>query len=171
MELSKKPLRVSHHCFFTDFYYCWLHLFVSSFAFAHFTSLGFSSLFLQLFLFLSFYFTNFLYYDCFFVRHFVFVLLYCKCYRFETTLFTLMRFLPHTPSPHLPQYRNCYGFKRPCFILKLFSTLLSFPTLDTTCFYQGFLGASSSSLLVAWPPTEVWNTDPAHLFVWITQCL
>ena len=32
------------------------------------------------------------------------------------------------------------------------------------------LGAGSSSLRVPGPPAEIQNTDPAHLFVWITQC-
>ena len=38
-------------------------------------------------------------------------------------------------------------------------------------FYQGFPGASSSALKVAGLFTEVWNTDPAHLFLWIIQYL
>ena len=50
-------------------------------------------------------------------------------------------FLPYAPSQHLAQ---------PAFI-------------------KASLGAGSSSLKVAGPPTEVWNIDPAHLFVWITQ--
>ena len=45
-----------------------------------------------------------------------------------------------------------------------FFTLRSFPTFPAS------LGARSSSLKVAGPPTEVWNTHPAHLFVWIKQC-
>ena len=44
-------------------------------------------------------------------------------------------------------------------------------TIDTTFFHQGFFGAGSSALNVAGLPTEVQNTDLAHLFIWITQCL
>ena len=63
--------------FTTDFYYCWLDLLISP-------NLGFSSLFLQVFLFhlwflLLFFgcshFTNFFYHDCFFVRY----LFLCCC--------------------------------------------------------------------------------------------
>ena len=50
-----------------------------------------------------------------------------------------------------------------------FFTLHSLPKFDITCFYQGFPGAGSFSLKVAGPPTKVRNTDPVHLFVWITQ--
>ena len=38
------------------------------------------------------------------------------------------------------------------------------------CFYQAFPGTCSSALKVAEPPTQVRNTDSAHLFVWITLC-
>ena len=40
-----------------------------------------------------------------------------------------------------------------------FFTLNSFPTFDTTCFYQGFPGASSSALKLTGSPTEVQNID------------
>ena len=78
----------------------------------------------------------------FFVMYFVFVLLYCEC----------------------------YGFGRAFFYSQAIFTLHSFLTFGSTCFYQGFLGAGSSTLKIAGPPTEVRNTDPAHLFIWITQC-
>ena len=51
-----------------------------------------------------------------------------------------------------------------------FFTLHSFLTFDTTCLYQVFPRADSSALKVAGFPTDVRNTDPVHLFVWITQC-
>ena len=60
----------------------------------------------------------------------------------EGSFLILRRFLPYTPSRHLAQ---------PSFI-------------------KAFLGAGSSSLKVPGPPTNVRNTHPAHLFVWITQC-
>ena len=62
---------------------------------------------------------------------------YHKRYGFERASFTLRRFLPYTPSQYLAQ---------PAFI-------------------KVSLGAASSSLKVAGPPTEVRNTDAAHLFV------
>ena len=40
---------------------------------------------------------------CFFVRYFVFVLLYCGCHGFLKASFTFRRFLLYTPSWHLPQ--------------------------------------------------------------------
>ena len=55
--------------------------------------------------------------------------------------------------------------KRTFFTLRHFFILHPFPTFGTTCFYQGFRGASSFALKVARPPTHVPNTDPAHLFV------
>ena len=51
-----------------------------------------------------------------------------------------------------------------------FFTLHSFLTFGTTCLYQVFPRADSSALKVARFPTDVRNTDPVHLFVWITQC-
>ena len=65
-----------------------------------------------------------------------FVLLYRECYGFGRAFFTLRRLLPYTPSRHLAQ---------PAFI-------------------KASLGAGSSFLKVAGPPTEVRNTDLAHLF-------
>ena len=55
-------------------------------------------------------------------------------------LFLLWCFLRYTPSRHLGE---------PAFI-------------------KAFLGADSSSLMVRGTPTEVRQTDPTHLFVWIT---
>ena len=39
-----------------------------------------------------------------------------------------------------------------------------------SCFYQGFPRAGSSALKVAGLPTDVQNTDLAHLYIWMTQC-
>ena len=80
--------------------------------------------------------------------HFHFNLSGPFCYSFTAiatdlrVLFTLRCFLPYTLSRHLAQPN----------------------------FTKASLGAGSSPLKVAGPPTEVWNTDPADLFVWITQC-
>ena len=120
-------------------FHCWLHfltspLFVQVFLLHHW----FNDCFFE-----CFHFTNFLYHDGFFARHFVFVLLYRECY-------------------------GCQSF----FYSQAFFTLYFFSTFGTTCFYEVFPGASSSTLkVVAGPPTGVRNTDLPHLFVWITQCL
>ena len=68
---------------------------------------------LLLLFFWFFDFTNFLYHNCFFVRHFICVLL---CH-------------------------ECYGFER-AFLLLGILTLYAFPTFGTTCFHQGFPGSS-----------------------------
>ena len=52
-----------------------------------------------------------------------------------------------------------------------FFPLRRFLPYSASCFYQGFSRAASSAFKVAGLPTEIWNTDSAHLFVWITQCL
>ena len=105
----RAPLRVFHHCFFrcfhftTEFYYCWLHLFISS-------TLGFfitvsSDVFISrliltiVFRMLSFHQLS-LPWLCQVLR---FMLLYRECYGFERTFFTLRRFLPYSPSRHLAQ--------------------------------------------------------------------
>ena len=48
-----------------------------------------------------------------FVRYFVFVLLYRKCYGFERAFFNLRRFLPSTPSQHLVQPAFIKASQRP----------------------------------------------------------
>ena len=63
---------------------------------------------------------------------------YCERYGFEWTFFTHRHFLPYAPLPKF---------------------------LTQPAFIKDSLWASSSSLKVAGPPTEVWNTDTAHLFV------
>ena len=59
-----------------------------------------------------------------FIFHLFRVFFFC-CTASATNLrkfffFTLRRFLLYTPSPHLPQYRECYGFERAFFTLKRF---------------------------------------------------
>ena len=89
-----EPLGVFHHCFFRclhftiDFYYCFWAFSLST------------SLFLQVFLFLHWFyycFSRFSFHQLFFpwlffVRYFLFVLLYRECYRFERAFFTLRCF-------------------------------------------------------------------------------
>ena len=126
---------------------CWLHFFMSP---TFFTLTAFL--------------------HCFFVRYFVFVLLCCKCYRFETAFVTLRRFLSYTSSPHLLQYWGCYGSDRAFFILRCFLPYTRLQHLAQSAFIKASLGAGSSSLKVTGSPTEVQNTDPIHLLVYITQC-
>ena len=76
----------------------------------------------------------------FFVRYFVFVLLYSEC----------------------------YGSERAFFYSQAFFTLHCVPKFGTTCFYQGFPGAGNSAFKVAGPSTDVRNTDRVQLFVWVT---
>ena len=63
----------------------------------------------------------------------------------------------------------CATDLRELFLLLAVVYLHSFLTFGTTYFYQCFPGAGNSALKVAAPSTEVRNTDPAPLFVWITQ--
>ena len=55
------------------------------------------------------------------------------------------------------------------FYSQAFFALHPFSTFGPTCFYQGFPEAGSTALKIAGPPTEVRNTDPAHLLVRIIQ--
>ena len=55
------------------------------------------------------------------------------------------------------------------FYPQAFFTLRSFPTfLAQPAFIKASLGAGSYSLKFAGLHTDPWNTDPAHLFVWLT---
>ena len=87
---SGEPLRVFHHCFFRCFYFT--IVFTIVFGCFHCWLHLLTSLFTSL--------------------HFTIVMLYRECYGFERAFFTLRRFLPYTPSPHLPQYHACYWFDR-----------------------------------------------------------
>ena len=93
------------------------------------------------------------------------VLLYRECYGFERAFFSFMRFLPCTPSLHLPHYLKCYGFERAFFTLRRFLSYTPSRHLAQTVFIKAFLVAGSSSLKSVGLPTEVRITDPAHLFV------
>ena len=76
-----------------------------------------------------------------FVRYFGFVLLYRECYGFERAFFTHRCFLTYTPSWNLAQ--------------------------------PGFIKASLGPAVPSWRLQGLqlrFETDPAHLFVWITQC-
>ena len=155
-----------HHWFLLLFFgcfCCWLHLFISSnfFTLTVFFVRYFVFVWLNLFISPTLFTLT--------VRYFIFVLLYRECYAFERAFFTLRRFLPYTPSPHLPQYREFYRFERAFFSSKTFSSLHCFPTFSTTCFNQGFPG-SQQFLKAAGSPTEVRNTNPIHLFGWIREC-
>ena len=56
------------------------------------------------------------------------------------------------------------------FYVQAFFPYTSSRNLAQSTFIKAFLGAGSSSLKVPRPPTEVWNADPVHLLVRITQC-
>ena len=59
-------------------------------------------------------------------------------------------------------YHECYRFERQFF------TPRHFLPYAPSCFYQGFPRTSGSALKVVGLPTEVRNTDSAHVVVWIT---
>ena len=107
-----EPLRFFHSCFFRwspstiDFYYCF-RVFSLLIAFVHFTKLRvFHHCFFRCFFFTTVYtivFRVFSFHQLsspglFFVRYFIFVLLYCACYGFERAFLTLRHFLLYTPS-------------------------------------------------------------------------
>ena len=124
------------------FFHYWLHLFNSPTIgfFITDSSDVFISPLILLLLFVCFHFTNFFYRDCFLSGTSFLSCFAASATDLESFLYS-QTFLP-TPLP----------------------------TSGTTCFYQDFPGASSSALKVAGPLTEVWNTDPTHLFVWVTLC-
>ena len=65
----------------------------------------------------------------------------CRCYGFQTVLFTLRRFLPHSPSPHL-----MHELPQPAFI-------------------KAYLGAGTSTSITAGLHSVAGDTDLAQLFV------
>ena len=109
-------------------------------------------------------------------------------------------FLPYTPSSHLSQYHECYRTERVSpqvlFTLHSFQAFATFGASTGNTYqeqrdthwmqalplhikhndilhqpaFKGLLRAGGSSLKLQGLPTMVQNTDPAHLFVWITQC-
>ena len=77
------------------------------------------------------------------------LLLYHDCCRFERVFLTLRFFLLYNPSLHL----------------------VHVPIQHVPIeFIKVFLGAESSSLKAAWHSFVVRNTNPASLFVWVSQC-
>ena len=101
----------------------------------------------------------------------VFVLLYHECYWFEKAFFTLRHFLPYIPFPHLPQYCQCYWFERAFFILRRFLPYTPSRHLAQPAFIKASLGASSSSLKVAGPPTLKHRSDPCVCFESRSVCI
>ena len=129
---------------------------------------------------------------------FIHLLRYRKGYRFEWALFIVRRFFTLHSFLTFTKVQRVLRISKSPFYCQMFLTLHSFPTFATvprvlriweSIFYsQGFLPytpsqhlaqpafiktplrANNSPLKVAEPLPEVQNTDPAHVFVWITQC-
>ena len=172
--LGETP-RLFHHCFWRCFRHWFLLLFSGVFivdSICSFDQLkSFSSLLLQVFLFHQwflllffgyFHFTNFLYRDFFPAG----VLLLCllpaiprdlKELFLHSGVFYLTLLHIFVTAPWV------LWIWESVFYSQAFLTLSSFPTFGTTCFYKGFTGAGKISLKVLGPPTEVQNTDLAHL--------
>ena len=134
---------------FSGCFHFWLHLFMSP---TFFTMTALLLLFYQVL------------YFCVVVR---------QVLRIWESIFTLCRFLPSTPSQHLPHYQEYYGFQSASLpFLRIFTifVLHSFPTPSEPLLIKASSGAGSFSLKVARPPTKVGKLDPFYLFVWITQC-
>ena len=73
----------------------------------------------------------------FFVRYFVFVLLHCECYGFESVFFLLSGDFYLTLLPHICHSTVSSTDFRELFLVSDVN-LHSFQTFDTTCFYQCF---------------------------------
>ena len=93
---------------------------------------------------------------CFFIRYFVLVLLYRKCYGFERGFFTFRRFLCYTPSPIRHSIASTTDLRE---------LSLSSDVFKLTFFKKIWHKLLLSTMKDAGPPTEVRNTDPAHIFV------
>ena len=106
----------------------------------------------------------------FFCQVFGFCVVVPRMLRIWEYFFYSQAFFTLHPFPHLPQNRECYRFERAFLILRRFLPYTPSRHLAQPSFIKAFLGAGSSSLKVPGPPTNVRNTHPAHLFVWITQC-
>ena len=162
----KKSLFFSCFKFSTGFYHCFQVLSLLM-AFVYLTNLtDFHQCFFRCFLF-----------------HYRFLLLLFSCFHFTLTVFlsgtwllccyatnakdlgVLWAFFALHPFPHLPQNRECYRFERAFLTLRRFLPYIPSRHLAQPSFIKAFLGAGSSSLKVAGPPTKVRNTHPAHLFV------
>ena len=140
---------IFHHWFLPLFFvcfHCWLHFFMWL---TFFVMTAFLLLFCQVLRFgvavplVLRIWESFFFSQAFFTLHFfpTFTIV-PRVLRIWEGFFTLWCFLPYTLSRHFAK----------------------------AAFIKTSLGADSSSLEVAWPPIEVWNIDPSHLFVWITQC-
>ena len=71
---------------------------------------------------------------CFFVRYFVFVLLYCECYAFQRAFSALVFFTLHS-FPTFATVLQVLQIRERFFYSQVFFTLHSFPTFDTIgCF-------------------------------------
>ena len=68
-------------------------------------------------------------------------------------------------SGHLMIYRECYGFERAYFTLRHFSPH------NSSCWFQGFLGAGSSTSKLAGLHADLWNIVLARLFIWIIRVM
>ena len=100
----------------------------------------------------------------FFIRNFVFVLLYRECYRFDRA-FLLSGVFCLILLPTFPKVPQVLRSERTFFILRRFLTYILSQHLAQPAFIKASVGADTSSMKVAGPPTEVRNTDPAHIFV------
>ena len=67
-------------------------------------------------------------------------------------------------------YRQCNGYLRGRFLLSGVFYLRLLPEIWHNLLLSRLSCGRSSALKVTGLPTEVRNTDPSHLFVWITQC-
>ena len=98
----------------------------------HFSPLIFTTVFRLLSLLIAFFYvTNVLCHDCFFAAFLSGTSFWCCCAVSATDLrklFFSQAFLPYAPSPHLPQYRECYGFQR-AFLISGVSYLTLFPDI------------------------------------------
>ena len=143
-------LFIFHHWFLQLFFgcfHCWLHFFTSP---IFFTLTAFWLLFCQVLCFCTFFCT-------------------ASATDLRELFFnsqTLRRFLPYSISPHLPQYGKCYGSERDFFFFYLWVFFLPYTLsqhLAQPAFIKASLGAGSSSLKVAGPPTEVRNRSGASV--------
>ena len=126
---------------------------------------------------------------CFFIRYFVFVLVYCKCYGFERAFSALRSFFIlqslktfTKAAPALWIWESFFSLSLVFYLLPFtffhsLGTLATVPPmlrireiLHQLAFIKVSLGSNRFLLKVAGYSTEVRNTDPAHLLVWITQC-
>ena len=104
-------------------------------------------LFSFLFIFLS---SRFRFFRCFYCwLHLFFSLLFFYCFRC---------------------YRQCNGYLRGRFLLWGVFYLRLLPAIWHNLLLSRLSCGRSSALKVTGLPTEVRNTGPSHLFVWITHC-